>query len=333
MPLKKLLFKPGVNRENTRYTTEGGYYECDKIRFRQGTPEKIGGWVRVSGNTFNGVCRSLWPWATFSGLQYIGVGTSSKYYVTADGVYYDITPEVAIVALTDPFTTTSGSTTVLVTDVAHGRTNGTFVTYSGSTAVGGLTIVGEYQISNESADTYEITVASSATSSATGGGSVTAVYQVNAGFVIQQPLLGWGVGPWGSGTWGVGASNDSTLRVWNHQNFGEDLVYGPKGGPLYYWDSSAGTSTRGVALSGMMGASDVPSSQNNIIISDTSRFVIALGCPDYGSTTLDPMLIRWSDQESAVNWTPAATGQAGSVRLSHGSGIASALQVRQEILV
>ena len=333
MPLKKLVFKPGVNRENTRYTTEGGWYDCDKVRFRYGTPEKIGGWTRISTETYYGIARALWPWSTFSGVKYLGTGTNSKYYVMEGGAYYDITPVVATVTLTNPFTTTNGLANVLVTEVAHGRTNETFVTYSGASAVGGLTLNGEYQITYLTVDTYQITASAPASSSATGGGTVTAAYQVNAGAPIEIPLSGWGAGAWGAGAWGIGTTAFDSLRVWNHQNFGEDLIYGPKGGALYYWDSSVGTGSRGVALSSLPGNSDVPSSHLLLIISDTSRFVIALGCPDYGSTTLDPMLIRWSDQESAVNWTPAATGQAGSLRLSHGSTIVSTLQVRQEILV
>jgi len=331
--LKKINFRPGIWREGTRYTAEGGWYDCDKVRFRQGTPEKIGGWTRISADTYYGICRSMWAWSTFTGVKYLGMGTNSKYYVMGGGAYYDITPVVATVTLTNPFTTTAGSTAVLVTEIAHGRTNETFVTYSGASAVGGITINGEYQITYLTVDTYQITAASPASSNATGGGTVTAAYQVNAGAPIEIPLSGWGAGAWGAGAWGIGTTAFDSLRIWNHQNFGEDLIFGPKGGALYYWDSSVGTGTRGVPVSGLSGASDVPSSHLLLVVSDTSRFVFALGCPDYGSTTLDPMLVRWSDQESAVNWTPAATGQAGSLRLSHGSTILAYLQVRQEILV
>ena len=333
MPLKKLQLRPGINRENTRYTTENGWYSCDKVRFRQGTPEKIGGWQRVSTNTYNGVCRALWQWATLGGVPYLGTGTNTKYYVYYGGAYYDITPVVSTVTLTNPFTTVNGSATVTVTDVAHGATTGTFVTFSGATAVGGLTIDGEYQITVLTVDTYTITAASNATSSATGGGTVTAAYQVSAGTEIAVSLSGWGAGPWGFGAWGIGASGSAQIRIWNHQNFGEDLLYGPKGGALYYWDASAGLLTRGVALDSLSGASDVPTVQTLFLVSDTSRFVIAFGCNDYGSSDIDPMLIRWSDQESAVNWTPAATNQAGSLRLSHGSKIKAVLQTRQEILM
>lgn len=333
MPLKKLQLKPGVNRENTRYTSEGGWYSCDKIRFRQGTPEKLGGWQRVSTGNYLGVCRSLWQWATLGGIAYLGTGTNQKYYIYYGGTYYDITPIVSTATLTDPFTTISGSAIVTVSHSGHGATDGTSVTYFGATAVGGLTLNGEYQITYVDVNSYTITAASNAASSATGGGTVTAAYQVSAGSVIQTPLSGWGVGPWGLGDWGVGTGGANPIRIWNHQNFGEDLLYGPKGGALYYWDASTGFTSRGVALTSLTGASDVPIGQNLFLVSDTSRFVIAFGCNDYGASDIDPMLIRWSDQETAVNWTPAATNQAGSLRLSHGSKIEAVLQVRQEILI
>ena len=333
MPLKKLQLRPGVNRENTRYANEGGWYSSDKIRFRQGTPEKIGGWQRVSSETYNGICRALWQWATLAGVPYLGVGTNTKYYIAYGGLYYDITPVVSTVTLTNPFTTVSGLPTVTVSSVAHGITDGTFVTYSGATAVGGLTLNGEYQITYVDADSYTITAASNASSSATGGGTVTAAYQVNAGSAIAVPISGWGAGPWGFGAWGIGAGSTNPIRVWNHQNFGQDLIYGPKGGAMYYWDATTGLTSRGVALTSLPGASDVPTVQTLFMVSDASRFTIAFGCNDYGSSDIDPMLIRWSDQESAVNWTPAATNQAGSLRLSHGSRIDATLQTRQEILV
>jgi hypothetical protein len=333
MPLKKLQLKSGVNREGTRYSTEGGWFSCDKIRFRQGTPEKIGGWQRISGETYNGVCRSLWQWATLSGVPYLGVGTNTKYYIAYGGAYYDITPVVSTVTLTNPFTTVSGSATVTVTDVAHGATTGTFVTFSGATAVGGLTLNGEYQITVTTVDEYTITAASNASSSATGGGTVTAAYQVSAGTEIAVALSGWGAGPWGFGAWGIGSPGAASIRIWNHQNFGQDLIYGPKGGAMYYWDATTGLTSRGVALNSLSGATDVPTVQTLFMVSDASRFTIAFGCNDYGSSDIDPMLIRWSDQESAVNWTPAATNQAGSLRLSHGSKIDATLQTRQEILV
>ena len=334
--LKKLTLRTGVNKENTRYTNEGGWFSCDKIRFRQGTPEKIGGWQQVTNDQFLGICRSLWTWTSLGGAKYVGLGTNLKYYIAlaGGGAYNDVTPIRDTVTLTNPFSTTNGSPTVTVSDVAHGGVTGDFVTFSGATAVGGLTLNGEYQITVTTVDAYTITASSNASSTAgPGGGTVTAAYQINVGDEIQNVLSGWGAGPWGGGGWGVGSSNTTAIRIWNNSNFGEDLIYGPKDGALYYWDQTAGLTTRGVALTSLSGASDVPTVQHLFSVSDTSRFVLAFGCNDYGSSTQDLMLIRWSDQESAVNWTPSATNQAGSLRLSHGSQIEAVAQVRQEFLV
>lgn len=336
MPLQKILFKPGVNRENTRYTTEGGWYECDKVRFRQGTPEKIGGWQRISTFTYDGVCRSLWNWVTLGGNNLIGVGTNTKFYLAQGGQYYDITPIQSTVTLTNPFNTSINSTTVLVTDVAHGVTTGTYVTFSGATAVGGLTIDGEYQVTVVSVDTYNITAATQASSTAgPGGGTVTAAYQVNAGPSYQIPLVGWGAGPWGYGSWGNGQPDTSSLRLWSQINFGEDLIFGPRGGGIYYWDQTNGVSARGVNLT-TLGDAETPVVQNTLTVSDASRFVIVFGTNDPNSATpnaIDPMFIRWSDQEDPFTWTPAATNQAGSLRLSRGSEIITVIQTRQEIVV
>ena len=409
MPLQKILFKPGVNKENTRYTTEGGWYECDKVRFRQGNPEVIGGWNRLSTATFLGVCRSLWNWVLLDGRNIIGVGTNLKFYLQNGGVYNDITPIRDTVVLTNPFNTTNASTTVLVTDASHGCVTGDFVTFSGATAVGGLTIAGEFQVTVLTTNTYNITATSQATSTAgPGGGTVTAAYQINVGPEAQVPLVGWGSGGWGLGTWGNGVGSSIALRVWSQQNFGEDLVFNPRGGGLYYWDAGGNLTTRGVLLNSLGGnvtftnASptvvtstvlftegaalqfaattslptgiaaattyyvfevngltfklldsagnavntsstgtgvyvslivDVPTTLNSLAVSDTSRFVITFGCNDYGSSVLDPMLIRWSSQDDIFNWTPDPTNQAGFIRISHGSEIITTVQTRQEIIV
>ena len=432
--LKKILFKAGVNRENTRYFNESGWYVSDKVRFRQGTPEKIGGWQRISGYTFLGVCRSLWNWVTLTAVNLIGVGTNLKFYIEQGGAYYDITPlryqTDSPVTLSKPFDTTSGSADINVNDTAHGLTTGDIATFSGAVAVGGFTadmlntnhfvtvvgvddytitmpaaatstvtggggasvsatykrynytlsnpftatlnssvisvahsshgavtgdfvtfttpsglggnitasvLTGEFQITVTSANAYTITV--SATANATdvsgspGGGSVTAKYQINVGPAYQVPLVGWGGGTWGAGVWGTGGSSTADLRIWSQMNFGEDLIYAPRDGGIYYWDATNGVSTRGTNVANLYGASDVPTTQRLIFVSDISRFVFAFGCNDYGSAAQDPMLIRWSDQESVVNWSPAATNQAGSVRLSHGSEIVSVVQTRQELVV
>jgi len=334
MPLKKLLLKSGVNRENTRYTSEGGWYECDKIRFRQGTPEKIGGWQRISATTFQGVCRSLWNWVTLGSQNLIAVGTNLKYYIENGGAYNDITPLRATVTLTNPFETTSGSPIVVVTDANSGYTDGDFVTYSGASAVGGLTLNGEYQITlTTTLNEYTIDAGSAASSSATGGGTVTAAYQINVGTAFAIPLTGWGASSWGSGTWGVGATSTESIRLWSQSNFGEDLVFGPRNGPIYYWDATSGITTRAVELSTLGGASGVPTSQKLIEISDINRFVFAFGANEFGTAIVNPMLVRWSDQGSVVDWTPSVTSQAGFLTLSRGTEIIASKQARQEVLV
>ncbi len=581
MPLQKLQLKPGVNRENTRYTNEGGWYESDKVRFRQGTPEKIGGWQRISANTFLGLCRSLWNWITLAGQNLLGVGTSSKFYIENGGAYYDVTPIRAEIPLVNKFTTntatnSSGQTTVVVTDSQGGFVNGDYVTFypavsslasvaitgtagqfsctattlvvgqaititgtlggtgsitgylspttyyiiatNGTTTftlsttyngtaitttagtptgltytlipvVGGVSIFGEYQITFLTSSTYSIRVTGAATSNVTlGGGTTYAVYQVTTGSTTYVPAVGWGAGAWGSGSWGIGSPvviSTTGLRIWNQINWGQNLIYGPRNGPMYYWDaavgyqptiitltiaspcvvtcnlgllngtpitlsttgalptgllpgvlyyvkyltsstfnlmssyatvtascSGAGTNTltvsevtsgtllaagmtiyyesggtyvslgtitftgtgtggagtytvsagasvssgpmnaglvvntsgsqlgiqtispRGIPLSSLAGSDGyTPSAQSTFTVSDASRFLIVFGCNDYGSTVFDPMLIRWSDQESLTTWYPAITNQAGSTRLSHGSEIVTTLQSRQEIVV
>ena len=338
MPLQKLLFKPGVNRETTRYAAEEGWFDCDKVRFRGGLPEKIGGWQPLSSYTFLGLCRSLHSWVTLSNQKLLGVGTNLKFYLEKGGLYYDITPErtPSGVSLTNPFATTSGSTTVTVTDANGGYINGDFVTFSGASAVGGLTLNGEFEITYLTGNTYTIESATAASSSATGGGSVTAKYQINVGPEIEVPLVGWGAGGWNQGTWGNGIETATdSLRIWSQSNFGEDLIFGPRNGAVYYWDASNadGLNGRAVVLSAISGASNTPTVQNFILVSDISQFVFCFGANTIGSAVQDPLLIRWSDQANAAQWTPGAANQAGDIKLSKGSQIVTALQSRQEVLV
>lgn len=332
MPLKKLALKPGVNRENTRYTNEGVWYDCDKIRFRQGTPEKIGGWVPFSNSTFIGTCSSLWNWVTLGGTNIVSVGTNVKFYLEVGGAYNDITPLRATETLTDPFTTTNGSPIVEVADAAGGYTEGDYVTFSGADAVGGLTLNGEYQITTTGSG-YTIEASSAATSDATGGGTVTAEYQIHPGYAVTVPTSGWGAGGWGSGVWGTGVTSEAALRLWSQANFGEDLIFAYRGGAMYYWDATSTVSSRAVLLSSLSGAASVPAKVNIVYVSDVSRFVFAFGCTEYGGSNFDPMLIRWSDQEDPTDWAPSPTNQAGFLRLSHGSEIVAVVQSRQEILV
>lgn len=350
MPLKRLLFRPGISRENTRYASEvlgagnapgatAGWYAMDKVRFRSGTPEKLGGWVRISQWTYQGVCRALHNWITLGGSNLLAVGTHLKYYVESGGQYYDITPLRSSVTLNGPFAATDGLSVIEVTDVAHGCEDGDFVTFSGAASLGGNITAGvlnaEFQVTVVDANTYTIDtgVLANASDVGDGGATVGAAYQISVGADIQSPTEGWGTGGWGLGGWGVGLPGTQNLRLWSQSNFGEDLIFGPRDGAIYYWDASSGTGTRGVLLSSLPGASDVPTVQSFLMVSDASRFVIAFGANDIGSSTQDPLLIRWSDQEDATNWTPAATNQAGDIRLSQGSTIVTAVQSRQEIVV
>jgi len=336
MPLKKLTLKAGVNRENTRYTTENGYYVSDKVRFRQGTPEKIGGWTRLSLNYFLGTCRSLWNWVTLGGANYLGVGTNLKFYIEYGGTYYDITPLRVVPPPTinnNPFAG-NGTTTVTVTDTAHGGVTGDFVTFSGATGTYASTFNAEYQMEVLTADSYTITTPIVIAAGSYGGASVVAAYQINIGQATVVPIVGWGAGAWGAGPWGEGGGASTVpIRLWAQANFGENLVFGFRGGPLYYWDNTSGLSTRGVLVSSLAGASDVPLMQNYLMVSAINRFVFCFGTNDYGTSTQNQMLLRWSDQEDITMWTPAATNQAGSLLLSHGSKIVTAIQTRQEIVV
>jgi len=347
MTLQKLSLSPGVNREKTSYSNENSWYECDKVRFRQGFAERIGGWTRISNNTFLGICRSLFNWVTLGGANYLGVGTHLKFYISQGGAYYDVTPLRATTSAGDvTFAATNGSSTITITDTGHGALINDFVTFSGAASLGGNIIAAvlnqEYQISYvTSTNAYTITakdtdgdtVTADSSDSGNGGSSVVGAYQINTGYDIAVPIIGWSGGTWGGGTWGIGAATASSLRLWSQSAFGEDLVFASRGGAMYYWDSSTGTSTRGVLAPSLSSASDVPTVTNTVLVSDVSRFVFCFGANAINTTVQDPLLIRWSDQESVINWTPAATNQAGSLRLSQGSSIITAGQARQEILV
>ena len=347
MPLKKILFRPGVNRENTRYASEalgsvnsgtnvaGGWYESEKVRFRSGTPEKIGGWQRISSAVFQGVCRSLWNWVTLENYNLIGIGTNLKFYIEKGGEYNDITPIRETASLgTDPFSA-DGTTTVTVTDATHGCITGDFVTFTGATGTYASTLNAEFQVTVLTGNTYTIVTPTALAAGSYGGASVVAAYQINVGSATEVPLTGWGAGTWGTGPWSIGipSTTETNIRLWSQSNFGEDLLFAPRSGAIYYWDATTGVETRAVALTSLAGSTDCPTIQNFIFVSDISRFVFAFGCNDYSSAVQDSMLIRWSDQESLTNWSPAATNQAGSVKFSHGSELVTCLQTRQEIVV
>jgi hypothetical protein len=363
MPLAKIQLKPGINREVTTYTNEGGWFDGNKIRFRFGFPEKIGGWVRKSSKSFLGTCRALHPWVTLSNEQYIGVGTSLKYYVERGGGFNDITPlRATTTAGAVTFAATNGSSTLTVTDTAHGAVAGDFVTFSGAVSLGGQITAAilnqEYEIDSiVDADSYTITARAVATvaditidgqytptpvlanssDSGDGGAAVIGAYQINVGLDTAVSGAGWGVGTWSRGAWGS-ASNQSIvtnqLRLWSHDNFGEDLLMNVRDGGLYYWDASAGLSTRAVALSSLAGANATPTVAKQVLVSDRDRHVIAFGCdPQASSGTQDPLTIRFSSQESLTDWAATATNSAGELRLGSGSEIIRAVETRQQILV
>ena len=251
MPLKKLQLRPGVNKENTRYANENGWYDSEKVRFREGTPEKIGGWQRISSFTFLGVCRSLWNWVTLGFANLIGVGTNIKFYISNGGVYYDVTPIRATTTLgANPFL--GNGTTVTVTAASHGALTGDYVTFSGATGAYASILNAEFQLTVVNTNSYTITAAVPAP--ATGGSAVVAAYQISTGPATQLPLSGWGAGAWNTGSWGNGTSSTIPIRLWSQNNYGQDLIFGYRGGPIYYWSATSGTGTRGVLLSSTAGS-------------------------------------------------------------------------------
>jgi hypothetical protein len=422
MPLTKLQFRPGINREITSYSNEGGWFDCDKVRFRFGFPEKIGGWLRLSSFTFLGTCRALHSWVALDGSRYLGVGTHLKYYINEGGGYSDITPlrnttgagdvsfsaaantlSAGIDALQRTLSLTSSTgfpdsglvqvgseqmryasvsgndlvgvtrgvngtipaahlsgaavdcATLTVSDTSHGALDGDFVTFSGAVSLGSQITAAvlnqEYQIQAIiDSSTYLIEARSVAVISAdptpvfadsgdsgNGGASVVGAYQINTGLDTTILGTGWGAGTWSRGTWGSGSSllvSGSQLRIWSHDNFGEDLLYNVRDGGIYYWDNTTGTSDRGVELSSLAGANLTPTIAKQVLVSDRDRHVLAFGCdPENDIGTQDPLLIRFSDQESLTDWGATATNTAGDLRLGSGSQIITAVETRQQILV
>lgn len=443
MPLQKLQFRPGINRESTNYSNEGGWNDCDKIRFRSGFPQKIGGWVQATGNrTYDGVCRSMINWVDLTNNNLIGIGTHLKYYVN-NGLtdYENITPirKTTNPMTTNPFSATNGSTTLQVTDTTHGAQLGDYVTFSGAVGFAGIAAADlnkEHKITNiVNLNTYEIELDSPATSTTTGGGAaVIARYQLNIGLAAYTTGNGFGAGVWNgpntsiattltytSGTGNVlldsvsttinvtdttGFTNTGTIlidsevitytgktatsftgctrgtsqsmaanhaldpttgsatpppiqvyqvtnllgttgwgdassigfgtgvgqqmRLWSNDTYGENLLINPRGGKIYYWVANVSTFPPAVELT-----TDVPIvATNQVVVSDVSRFIIAMGCNPYGSTTFDPLLVRWSDQDNPNVWDPTAIGsQSGEIRLSNGSYIMTSRKTRQEILI
>ena len=349
MALQKFVFKPGINKEGTNYSNEGGWFDADKVRFRKGRPERIGGWEKNSANSFIGTSRKIHVYKTADQDNYIINGTHKKLYALNGNVFNDITPIRLTTSAGDAtFAATNGSSTITVTEAGHGAVQGDFVTFSDAATLGGnitaAVLNQEYEIDLvPSVNTFTITakdtsgdtVTANASDSGNGGSSTVAVYQINSGLDEYVSSTGWSAGTWGGGTWGSASALSLTnqLRIWSIDNFGDDTIAVPRGGPLYYWDESSGVTSRAVAASSLSGASDVPTKALQVMMSDVDRHVIAFGSNPIGSSTIDPLLVRFSTAESAVDWTPTATNSAGGVQLSSGSTIIGAVKTRQEILI
>ena len=352
MPLTKLNFKPGINKEETDYSNEGGWVDGDKIRFRKGRVEKIGGWEKLSSDTLIGSPRALHSWISLGGRKYIGIGTTNKYYIEEGGTYNDVTPVRKTTTNSATFSASNGSSTITVTDASHGAVNGDFVTFSSAVSLGGNVTAAvlnqEYQISLVTGtNTYEITakdtsgttVTANSSDSGNGGSGTDAVYLTNSGLDVYVPSTGWGVGTWGAGSWGsaTALSDTNQLRLWTHDNYGENLIINPRAGGIFRWVENDGLTTRAVELSSISGASLVPTKALQVITSETDRHLIVLGAdPISGSSrtgVIDPMLVAFSDQENELEFKPLATNTAGSLRLSAGSSIVGGLKARQEILI
>tara|TARA_R100000995_G_scaffold55776_2_gene27466 strand:+ start:126 stop:1970 length:1845 start_codon:yes stop_codon:yes gene_type:complete len=347
MPLARYTLKPGINREGTSYSNEGSWFDCDKIRFRQGRPEKIGGWAKKSTDYFLGSARKLHQWVNLDTDKLVGLGTHLKLYILKGNVYSDITPIRATTTDGITFAATDGSSTITATDSSHGAEIGDFVTISGSVSLGGnitaAVLNQEYQIvSVPSANTYTftakntsgVTVTANASDSGNGGSGVDGAYQLNIGADNYTSGFAWGSGYWGQSTWGGGINSfTSQLRLWTLDNFGEDLISNPRGGGIFYWDNTNGVTTRAINFTALSGASDVPTKCNQILVSEIDRHIICLGANTIGTTTQDPLLIRWCNQEDAAQWTPKTNNTAGSLKLSAGSEIIGGIRTRQEIAI
>ncbi len=351
MPLTTLNFKPGINKEETDYANENGWVDGNLIRFRKGRPEKIGGWEKQSDtNTYLGSGRALHSWISLGGARYLGIGTHLKYYIEEGEAYNDITPIRVTTSAGDvTFSATNGSSTLTVTDASHGASTGDFVTFSGASSLGGLVTAAvinqEYQILLVTGtNTYTVTakdtsgaeVTANASDSGNGGSSVVGAYQINTGLDVYVPSTGWGVGTWGAGTFGSTSAITATgqLRLWTHDNFGENLIINPRGGGLYRWVENNGLSVRALELQGISGASKVPTLGLQVITSEVDRHLIVLGADPIDSSSgnrtgvIDPMLVAFSDTENELDFNPIATNTAGSVRLSSGSLIVGGFEIK-----
>jgi hypothetical protein len=353
MALTKLIFQPGINKEMTDLMDKGGWVDANLVRFRKGLPEKIGGWEKTTTENYEGTGRALTAWVDLAATKYLGLGTTWKYYIKSGDLLDDVTPiRVQTSANEISFAATNGSSTLVITDSAHGAVANDFVTYSGCVTLGGTitaTVLNqEYQVDRvTSVNTYEITakdtsgvaVVANGSDSGNGQGTVIGDYQINVGLDVYVESTGWGAGAWGAGTFGstTALSSSNQLRLWSHDAFGEDLIINPRAGGIYYWDQTNGLTTRAVNITSLAGANLAPTAGLQTIVSDIDRHVIVLGAdPIVGSArtgAIDPLLIAFSDQESVTEWEPTSTNTAGSLRLSSGSQIVGGLRSRQETLI
>jgi hypothetical protein len=362
MSFLKLQFRPGVNRDQTSYSSEGGWYECDKIRFRSGFPEKLGGWTKATPTAFFGVCRQMWNWVTSFSDNFLAMGTNKKVYIEVSGYFSDITPlRTTTPTITTPNTnncvaTSNGSRVVTINlAVPHTADTGSFVTISGVTGtVGGIPdseINANHEITVIDVDSFSFSVSTAATSTvaAGGGAAITIAFEITPGFATATLGYGWGTGAWGAGSWGLGSPTPIVLpqRDWWFDNFDNDLVMNIRNGAIYWWergsstDPAAALATRAIrmedyAVAEGYTAADVPAAAMQVLVSQNDKHLLAFGCVPFGSTALadfDPLLIRWADQDTPGQWAPEVTNTAGFLRISRGSRIVRALPTRQEILV
>ena len=353
MPLQKFLFNPGIDKEGTAYTAEGGWFDGNLIRFRKGFPEKIGGWAKNTLNTYLGTGRKLHAWVNLQGTKYLGIGTRLKLYIQEGIAFYDITPLRLTTSAGDvTFSASNGSSTITATDTNHGAAAGDFVTFSGAATLGGLVTAAvlnqEYEVATiTSANAYTFTakdtsgdtVTANASDSGNGGSSVFGAYQINVGVDTYVQGSGWVSDTWGSGTFGsVSAlSASSQLRLWSIDNFGEDMLSCVRAGGIFFWDNTDTVSVRAKALEDLTSVNLPPTLGLQVVVSDIDRHAIVLGADPISGTSrtgsVDPLLIAWCDQENILEWEPKNTNTAGSLRLSSGSQIIGGLRARQEILI
>lgn len=349
MPLKSITFRPGVSREGTNYANEGGWYACDKVRFRSGFPENIGGWQKYSLNSYTNVCRTLRNWTSIAGNNYTGVGTNVRFYIEFNGTMYNITPYRLVVSPltpTNPLSLTSGQTTVSITYANHGASTGDYILISGAvmttSGVPAAQINDYHVVTVVSSSEFTFQVTTPASTTTTDGGSVISLsFEASAGLPINVVGLGWGAGAWSRGTWGSAASSGGVVQqlgYWSQDTYGQDLVIAPFNGEIYYWKVSTSVTSTGipsanaVKLSSLSGAADCPVETIGIIVTDENH-VMALGCNAIGETTKTPMLVRWADQDNPALWTPSITTSAGGYKLTYGDTIVTAIKTRQETLI